>query len=76
MTCTSSAASRQTRGSSPSPAVLANQLGLDTDAGSTSYIVGWSHTHPATFAGNVLRAVNTIPLDPASTTRTVTRPGS
>jgi hypothetical protein len=43
--------------------VLANLLGLDTDASSISYIAGWSHTDPAVIAAaatNVLRAVNTI----------------
>jgi antirestriction protein ArdC len=43
--------------------VLANLLGLDIDASSISYVVGWSKTDPAVLtaaAGNVLRAVNTI----------------
>jgi antirestriction protein ArdC len=43
--------------------VLANLLGLDTDASSISYVAGWSQTDPAvlaTAATNVLRAVNTI----------------
>jgi hypothetical protein len=43
--------------------VIANLLGLDTDASSISYVAGWSHTHPtvlAVAATNVLRAVNTI----------------
>jgi hypothetical protein len=43
--------------------VLANLLGLDTDASSISYIAGWSHTDPAIIAAattNVLNAVNTI----------------
>jgi hypothetical protein len=43
--------------------VLANLLGLDTDARTISYIAGWSHTDPAVLAAaaaTVLRAVNTI----------------
>ena len=43
--------------------MLANVLGLNTDASSISYIAGWSHTDPAirvAAAGNVLHAVNTI----------------
>jgi antirestriction protein ArdC len=43
--------------------VLANLLGLDTDASSISYIAGWSRTDPAILAAaatNVLHAVNTI----------------
>jgi len=43
--------------------VLGNLLGLNTDASSVSYIVGWSQTDPAVIAAaatNVLRAVNII----------------
>ena len=43
--------------------VLANLLGLDTDASSISYIAGWSHTGStilAAAAANVLTAVNAI----------------
>lgn len=43
--------------------MLANLLGLDTDASSISYIAGWSHTDPtilAAPAANVVRAVNAI----------------
>jgi hypothetical protein len=43
--------------------VLANLLGLDTDASPISYVAGWSHSDPtvlAVAATNVLRAVDTV----------------